>query len=184
MSTTRINDSDLASVALYDKVNAIANEIDEEKADYSDFNRLNNEAVKLTGNQDIDGAKTFQKNLTTYGGLDIVNGAVTKGTNPTSTQYWGLFRANDKTRDSTWKNTRLGIAELSLDTNGTTQMIFGTYKNEAGSGSNALIAVGYNLSSGAYATAPTPPAGSNSTNIATTAWVKANAPAPTITYLD
>lgn len=182
MSTTRINDNDLASVALYDKVNAIADEIDEEKADNSDFNRLDNEAVKLTGNQTVDGIKTFKKNLTTYGGLDIVNGTATKGTNPTSPLYWGLFRANDKTSDSTWRNTRLGIAELSLSTNGTTQMIFGTYKNEAGSGSNAVIAVGYNLSTGAYATAPTPPASSNSTNIATTAWVKANA--PTITYLD
>lgn len=63
MSTTRINDNDLASVALYDKVNAIANEIDEEKTNYSDFNRLNNEVVKLTGNQTVDGVKTFTKGI-------------------------------------------------------------------------------------------------------------------------
>ena len=130
-----------------------------------------NNTVNLTGDQTIDGVKKFNKNAIFNGGLDISNGAVIKGTNPTSTQYWGLFRVNDKTNSSTWKDTRLGICEVSLDTNGTTQMIFGTYKNEAGASTNSLISVGYNLTSGPYATAPTPPATSNSTNIATTAWV-------------
>jgi len=141
--------------------------------DQLDTKAVDNNVVHKTGDETIDGIKTFQKKEILYQGIDLVNGGVTKGTNPESTQYWGLFRINDKTNSNTWANTRLGIAEAALDTTGQTTLALGVYKNEAASTNRSAIVIGYNLTSGAYATAPSPSASNatNTTNIATTGWV-------------
>lgn len=134
------------------------------------------DVVKLKGNQTINGTKTFSNAIKAKRGFDVINSGVTKGTNPSSTAYWGLFRANDKNDETeTWPSTRLGIGEVSLDTNGKTNLMLGVYKNEADSTTNSSINVGYDLTTGAYAKAPNPSA-SNSTSIsdnymATTCWV-------------
>lgn len=69
-------------------------------------------------------------------GLNLNAPNTTKGTNPTSSAYWGI-RFNDDTNKSSskWQDTRLGIIETALDTTGTTKITMGVYKNETGNGS-------------------------------------------------
>lgn len=124
--------------------------------------------------QTISETKTFNKAIKAKAGFDVINTNTTKGTNPTSTQYWGLFRANDGTDSSTWANTRLGIGEVSLDANGNTRLLLGVYKNEAGATSNSSIQITHEIGGAKYATlSATPATSDNSTKIATTAFVKA-----------
>lgn len=163
MSTTRINDDDLASVALYDKVNAIADEIDEEKANNTDFERLDNEAVKLTGDQEIGGAKTFLKRIR-FG-----NTALGK--------YIEIEALSEK------DNTRLGTLRFTNGTDGTSRSVSISCVDNTNTIRQGLN-VGIDTNGSLYMKGMTPPASSNGVDIATTAWVKANAPAPTITYLD
>ena len=131
-----------------------------------------NNMVHRSGDETIADTKTFEGTINSKGGVNFVNSTITKGTNPSSSQYWA-FRFNDKTNSSTWSATRLGVIEGCLDTSGNTSLYFGTYKNEASSTASALLKVGYNLTSGAYAQAPTPAVSSNGTNIATTAYINA-----------
>ena len=124
--------------------------------------------------QTISETKTFNKAIKAKAGFDVINTDTTKGTNPASTQYWGLFRANDSTDSSTWANTRLGIGEVSLDANGNTRLLLGVYKNEAGATSNSSIQITHEIGGAKYATlSATPATSDNSTKIATTAFVKA-----------
>jgi hypothetical protein len=138
---------------------------------------VNNAAVHKTGNETISGVKTFSSTIHMQKtGLSVYNNSITKGTNPTSTQYWAGILWNDKTDAATsWQNSRLGYLEMSLTTAGSTQLSIGTYKNEANSTASSVITIGYSLTSGAWASAPNPPANSNNTNIATTAWVRSAA---------
>lgn len=129
--------------------------------------------VHRTGAESISGRKTFNDSATFKAGLDVINTNVTKGTNPASTQYWGVFRANDITNSSTWANTRLGIGEVSLDTSGNTKLLLGVYKNELGSISTSSIQIVHEIGGAKYATlSETPATSDNSRKIATTAFVK------------
>ena len=180
MSTTRISDSDLASVALYDKVNAIANEIDEEKTNYSDFNRLNNEVVKLTGNQTIDDVKTFTNVIKRTNALNgsptiitILEDTNNKGAVSHHAYYTGGKLYNRNVAENKTSNKQAYTDVICSDDG------VGTFQFK---GTVSELNVDFSNATSCYV--PTPPASSNGTNAATTAWVKANAPAPTITYLD
>jgi hypothetical protein len=140
----------------------------------SSISAVDSSAVHKTGDETISGSKTFESTIHTQKtGLSVYNNSVTKGTNPTAAQYWAGILWNDKTDAATsWQNSRLGYLEMSLNTAGESKLAMGAYKNEANSSANSTIAVGYSATSGAWASAPTPSANSNGTNIATTAWVR------------
>jgi hypothetical protein len=88
-----------------------------------------NTCVLKTGDT-MSGALRVNNTLQTTGGFDLISNEVTKGTNPSSTAYWGI-RFNDGSNRATWQETRLGVMMCSLDTSGTTQFLIGAYKNEA-----------------------------------------------------
>lgn len=101
--------------------------------------------VHKTGNETIGGLKTFTSNFIRK------DNSVTKGENPSSTQYWSL-QFNDKNGEGT--ANRLGLIETKLDTNGEVVTTLGAYKNTNGSTNLAQISIRYPQSGSAYATAP------------------------------
>lgn len=114
-------------------------------------NTVGNNVVHLSGAETIGGEKTFSAETTfndkikgeLLGKITGIMPNFTKGTNPSSSQYCGLLLCNDKTNDSTWQNTRLGVVEVSVDTSGSTSLYFAAYQNTAGSGNNSMIQVKY-----------------------------------------
>ena len=101
--------------------------------------------VHTTGDETITGLKTFTSNLIRKAPT------ITKGTNPSGTQYWSL-QFNDKNGEGTVN--RLGLIETKLDTNGEVVTTLGAYKNTNGSTNLAQISIRYPQSGSAYATAP------------------------------
>ena len=90
---------------------------------------------------------------------------LTKGTAPSANNSQSItFKDKD--------NKNVGMQTLVHVTNGGNYMSMRTYKPDANSSDYADITVGYNSGGTAYASTVTPPANSNSTNIATTAWVR------------
>jgi hypothetical protein len=110
---------------------------------------LDADVVHKTGDETISGNKTFNNDIqgNLFGYVTRLLPGVTKGTDPNTTQYSGIFYINDSTNDSTWQNTRLGIAELSVLSDGTVSLYFGAYQNSAGSETNAMIQVSCTSSS-------------------------------------
>lgn len=99
----------------------------------------------------------------------VVNDLVTKGTNPSATQYWQVQFADKSGLSS--GNTRLGCFETKLGADGTVQTEISAYQNKEASTDRSTIAVYKKTDGTGYATAPTPPASAKSTEIATAAWV-------------
>lgn len=129
--------------------------------------------VTIDTDQTITGAKTFTGSTKVQTGINLYNPNVTKGTTPSSTQYWAL-RVNDLSNSSTWQNTRLGVVEWSLSSDNTTKASLIAYANIAGGSTSAIISVGYNTTnSTAYTSAPTPTDTTTTSGqqIATTGWV-------------
>lgn len=105
--------------------------------------------------QTISGEKTFTDTINMITGQNVINTSVTKGTNPSSIKYWGMFRCNDSTNSDDWHNTRLGLLEESLSTTGENIIALRAYKNEANSTKNASVTVVYETGNNrGYATAP------------------------------
>lgn len=133
-----------------------------------------NAVVKLTGNQTIAGSKTFtdkvttQFNLLDYKGYYVQNSAIAKGTVPI-TNTGGQFTFQDTT--GLGATARLGGCEVRYLSSGEIQATLQAFKPEANSSTRAEISIIYPALGDAYTSAPTPPINSNSTNIATTAYV-------------
>ncbi len=143
---------------------------------------LGDTCVKLTGNQTVAGNKTFS-GTTSLAGNSLCTGnfysqgfikkhsSVTKGTNPSGTQYW-CFGAYDKNGTGYGANC-IGLFEVYLDKNGKVNTHMRALKNEASSEAACEIACVYDKASNtAYTSAPTPADNDNTTKIATTAWVQ------------
>ena len=96
-------------------------------------------------------------------GLKLCNNVVTKGTNPSS-NTWTYLELLDNA------NGRLGWIGNSYNTSGVTSV--GMYVRKQDANTESSLGVGYNASKAAYTWAPTPAAADNSTQIATTAWVR------------
>jgi len=125
-----------------------------------DGNVIKNTYLKLGG-----GTMTGQLTIKPAGpGIKLCNDIVQKGTNPSS-NTWTYIEFFDKA------NVRLGWVGNSYDKNGVNAMQLVIRKQDANT--EASIGVGYNASKVAYTWAPTPANASNSTEIATTAFVKA-----------
>lgn len=105
--------------------------------------------------QTITGLKTFTENniiKNTYPFVEISNSTLTKGTNPTTTQYAGILFEDKDANGQT--STRLGDLVLSVDSSGNVTNAFKAW-NYNGSGS-AAIRVIYPTNGTPYATAPAP----------------------------
>lgn len=134
--------------------------------------KYNSEVVKLSGNQTIGGVKTFTSIPIVKGGgpaYSLTNTDVTKGTNPTANEGW-LINCFDGV--GTAAKNRLGLFQTSYSTTGNTTVGMWAYQPVVDSTSTASVTVVYPASGTPYATAPTPAASSNTTQIATTAWVR------------
>lgn len=127
-------------------INGFAEELNE-KADLTyvndEISMVDTSAVHKTNSEIISGIKTFSKSLECTNGINLSAMAITKGTAPTATQYWGI-RANDKTSPgSSWENTRLGVLEWYLNSSNVTGLTLSAYKNALDTTAAASISLQY-----------------------------------------
>jgi len=100
----------------------------------------------VAGNQDVSnfvektGDTMTGKLSVKYGqaNINVSNSNVTLGTNPESTSYSSVH-FTDSTNDSDWKNTRLGIVENVVNTDGSTEMRMSAHKYLSGDSTQATI---------------------------------------------
>lgn len=121
--------------------------------------------VKTTGGT-VTGATFFD-----YGawGVNGRNKNITKGTNPTQTQYVAL---NFLENGGTGHENRLGALQTSLDKNGIMQTLISAFKNEQGGTASQNLGVVCMPDGTGYAYAPHPSNPTdNSNKIPTTKWV-------------
>lgn len=119
------------------------------------------EVVKLTGNQNIAGNKTFTSQITdTGGGYNTINTSYAKGDIPSSTQNMGQINIYDKNQSI------CGGFYTYLQPSGTLNTGMRVFSTDG----NTVYAITIN-NNGATG-APTPATSDNSTKIATTAFVK------------
>ena len=128
-----------------------------------------------TGNEEIGGIKTFINYMKLKSIQRLISDTITKGTNPDSAVYKSFVLWNDKNDSDDWKKSRLGVIEFSLDTEGTTTLTFGVYKNETDSKASSFISIKYKQDGTRIVTVPTPPSDSNDDSVVTSKWVRANA---------
>lgn len=144
---------------------------------------IQGELMSCQGTQTVTGAKTFSGN-NTFTGQNfirntqwIVEGSVTKGTNPSANCYKELL-VLDSSADTTWNATthkRLaGLGFVTYGTSGNTMVQLVAYKNSATEGSSAALSVTYDKANNvAYANAPTYTGlTDSSTKIVTTAYLR------------
>lgn len=137
---------------------------------------LDNAVVKTSGDQTVDGEKTFTSQVTKTNRLaaaDTIfvnkNTAIKKGTAPSGNveSRWRL--TDSSTGDS--NSALIGGVVFGYSTSMRTSAILQVGKPEAGSTSTASLGIYYPSSGNPYTEAPTPDSGDNSTKISTTAWV-------------
>ena len=146
--------------------------------DQNDFNKLDEEAVKLTGNQTIAGSKTFSSSLTTKtGGSAMLKGVLpnnTVGTNPSSDINVYVAGVDNGGKDQSY-------ISFVVKTDGTGQTNLIARSNSSSDRGGSGITVARKLDGTSWtsigtttAAAPTPATTDNSTKIATTAWFRNN----------
>ena len=133
------------------------------------------EGVEVEGNLEVSGSikGNFTDSITLLNNdpsLICAHSNVEKGTNPSSAEHWAL-NFNDKNGGGT-VNNKVCSVEASVNTNGQTQASLCAYNYIANTSTPAKIAIIYPKDGSAYTYAPNPPENSNTTNIATTSWVR------------
>ena len=127
-------------------INGFAEELNE-KADLiyvdNEISTVDTSVVHKASDETISGIKTFSKSLECSNGINLKTVGITKGTVPTTTQYWGI-RANDKSSPgSSWENTRLGVLEWYLNSSNVTGLTLSAYKNALDTTASASISLQY-----------------------------------------
>lgn len=136
---------------------------------------VNSTVVRTSGNQTINGRKTFIINPAInndYPACIIQNSALTDATTPDEDQRQVL---SFTTSSGLAAANRTGHVESITKTDGSRESRLSVYSNNS-THALASVSVLYPASGNPYATAPTPPDGDESTKIATTQWVANNAP--------
>lgn len=161
MSTTRITDNDYADVALYDKVNTIANEIDNEVSKKANSSNT----VTTDTAQTINARKTFNQRLDVK--ADIIRSIdIDPSTTPTSNIYlvpWTVDNSNQSVR---------AYQQVAYFTSGVLQNTLGLRRTVNGTNIFNGIDLQIDKDGNKSINVVTPPTTSNSANIATTAFVK------------
>lgn len=132
--------------------------------------------VRTSGNQHIDGTKTFNDTIFMDGaasqGVYKVFPDVTKGTPPAATVYTSLLGLdkNGATAAAEQEN-RLVMLEMGITPTSTLANLY-AYKNEVGTTTRAVLGVVYPNDGDAYATAPTTPVAASGNEIVTVNYLK------------
>lgn len=133
------------------------------------------DAVTLSGNQSIDGVKTFTSAVTYKGSAGLtynsIHSSAVKGTTPTSNVN-STFSFLDSTFSGSY-NATISRTQYGYDTSGNTFAKLQAFKPTSASTQTGTIAVYYPSTGDPYTEAPTPATSDNSTKIATTGYVKA-----------
>lgn len=124
--------------------------------------------VHTSGNETIDGLKTFSRSVTVANTNPLVvlkNDSLEKGITPSKTVVTQMSRVTDK------NSTTLGYIGHSVETNGSSSVGLASVPFST-TGTTATLLVGNRADGETFTQAPTPPLLDNSTQIATTAWCR------------
>ena len=121
--------------------------------------------VHTSGDETIQGAKHYSD------GCAIHHPNIAKGTIPSSNSYRSIAFV-DNTPLNSGQQYRAGLLESRIDSSGVSSIYMNAYQWVSGSSTNATLGVSIDRSGNISTAAPTPAASSNTTNIATTAWVR------------
>jgi hypothetical protein len=102
--------------------------------DYSnaDYQPVNKAGDTMTGNLII--RRSSGAPLINLSRLDF-----TKGTNPSTTEYWEYMATDSNANPANWYTNRVGDYQFGVDTNGTTTASIIAYKNDPNSSASATI---------------------------------------------
>lgn len=103
--------------------------------------------------------------------LVLRNPNVKKGTNPSGNVYANIAFQDNSQSASVDASVRTGLVENRMDSSGNVRTYLGAYQF-SGTTAFASIGVHYSADGTTYGFCPTPPAASDNTCIATTAWVR------------
>lgn len=131
---------------------------------------VNTAAVHKTGDETIDGVKTFKASPESGNGGYKTRASYSKGSSASSTQYFWTNTVYDK--DGSAQANKLSQIFTQVDTNNALKLTMAAFRNVAGESVSTSLSVGFDASGNVITYAPTPANSSNSTNIATTAFVK------------
>lgn len=158
----------LLSVDGSGKITSFAPKTPFHAVDYSEYAEADAQNVKLTGNQTINGRKTFNGSgvgiIKSGSAIDIQNTAVDLSVTDGSVHGTSEIHFIDK------NGIVQGIFEHQNRTNGDSVIIMAA-RNHANT-SWKSIEVGFDKNDNVFAKAPTPPMNNNDSNIATTSWVR------------
>ena len=133
-----------------------------------DFIPKDTRIVHTTDNEEIDGIKTFKKDIYLIDSSPSIIARVsntTKGTLPSTTIANGVSWYDGS--GTTSNTTRYGGISNTVYNSGSTSTRLLAFKNEAGSGAYAELSVNYPLNESAYGTAPSTPQTGRTTDIIT-----------------
>lgn len=117
----------------------------------------------------MTGSLVISGNFVTESVFLAKNKLLEKGTIPANNEYINVEFA-DKTGST--QTGRLGAVYTSVRSNGSSFTAIQNFKNEAGSTTASSLSIGFDASGNPYTSAPTPPLTNNSSQIATTNWVR------------
>ena len=107
--------------------------------------KYNSEVVKLSGNQTVNGSKTFTAVPNIKGGspgINLINTDVTKGTNPAATESWVI---NCLDGVAVAAKNRLGLFQTSQNTAGAVTVGMWAYQPVVDSTTTASVTVTLSL---------------------------------------
>lgn len=107
-----------------------------------------------------------------FANVALQNTSITKGTNPSSDMYTGIYFADSAITSGYGSANRSAVLEGKVDTNGKTSLSLRAYDWTASSTANAEITIHYPKNGTPYTQTVTPADNDNTTKIATTAWVQ------------
>ena len=135
---------------------------------------LDNDVVKTSGDQTINGNKTYSNSLAVQGSGNAPfvhkRTSLNKGTPPSGNNVQSRWRMTETS--GVGNANTFGGMEVSYNTNGAITSSLQAFKPELNSTTNAAISITYPVTGDPYTSAPTPASSDNSTKISTTAFVK------------
>lgn len=131
---------------------------------------VNTAAVHKTGDEAISGVKTFSYPPVTGNNGYRTKANYSKGGTASSTQYFWTNTVFDK--DGVAQSNKLSQIFTQVDTSGALKLTMAAFKNVSGDTLSTNLSIGFDANGNVTTYAPTPATSSNTTNIATTAFVK------------
>ena len=147
----------------------------------------NSGVVHLAGTETVTGDKTFSGMVAFNKDIQLMGGAVEGGDNSPQVDCMLGFNRGELpsvnidtgVRTLSQDDKNLGLFQLAVNTNGSTQAVMGVYKNSAENNNSAMVTVSYPATGDPYVTAPSTRATPDDNEIITYDFLQSHVPSAT-----